>query len=448
MITSITLQNFRAFQSEISVRIRPITVLIGKNSAGKSSLIKFLLMLRQTLESQSDEFFVTDGKYVQLGTWIDSRHTRAREIPFLNNNFRYKIDLKTSDLPPSEMRQLWEAAASGRLVTTVGHKQFLNVELKKEPIVREPAVVSFQIRGRVFYGKKFKSGDHEVEGRIGEQIMFKKTATNLERASFLRFVSRSDSIDKLIESTAAERFLEPLRYEFLSQRHLSPVREESQKTVQTGSPPSSDVGDRGEYAIPHLVRIFASPASRKEADFITEYAGRVADIEGIKFSSQVARFLTHIKARNRQTDAVSSLADFGFGVSQCLPIFVQGAMQHPGQLLMVEQPEAQLHPTAQLEMGSFFADLWKKREVPSLVETHSGNILLRLRRLVKERILTPEDVSVAFFTIGESSAKRGKPFKTVVVKNLDINDDGSMSKGLPMEFFGADVLEALELGAR
>ena len=43
MITNIHLSNFRAIQSEVNVRLRPITVLIGKNSAGKSSLIKFLV---------------------------------------------------------------------------------------------------------------------------------------------------------------------------------------------------------------------------------------------------------------------------------------------------------------------------------------------------------------------------------------------------------------------
>ena len=54
MITNITLSNFRGFEEEVSVRIRPITILIGRNSSGKSSLIKFLQMLRQTLELQRD----------------------------------------------------------------------------------------------------------------------------------------------------------------------------------------------------------------------------------------------------------------------------------------------------------------------------------------------------------------------------------------------------------
>ena len=114
----------------------------------------------------------------------------------------------------------------------------------------------------------------------------------------------------------------------------------------------------------------------------------------------------------------------------------------PMTSLVVEQPEAQLHPTAQLEMGSFFADLWKERNVGSIIETHSDNILLRLRRLIANGTLPAKDVSVAYFTHDEE--KENMP----VIKNLDIEKDGSMEKGLPMEFFGADLAEGLKLGAR
>ena len=156
--------------------------------------------------------------------------------------------------------------------------------------------------------------------------------------------------------------------------------------------------------------------------------------------------MTQAKARNRQTQAICSLADFGFGVSQCLPIFVQGAMQVPGQLLLVEQPEAQLHPTAQLELGTFFAELWKERKVPTILETHSANIILRLRKLISQNKLAPSDVSIAYFHVADLPQKRGNPLKAVIVRNLDINPDGSLEKGLPMQFFGADIKEALDFG--
>jgi predicted ATPase len=128
--------------------------------------------------------------------------------------------------------------------------------------------------------------------------------------------------------------------------------------------------------------------------------------------------------------------------------FLCRAMHVQGQLLLVEQPEAQLHPTAQLELGTFFATLWKERRAPTIVETHSANILLRLRKLIAQGALRASDVTIAYFDVGRVTLQRGKPIKTVVVSNLDINSDGTLGEGLPMEFFGADLIEALRMGAQ
>jgi predicted ATPase len=446
MITNIKLENFRAFQKEVSVRIRPITALVGRNSAGKSSLLKFLLMLRQTLDSQSESFFVTEGRHVQLGIWRDNRNTRTREAAMKDSYFRYAIEIESEELPNVEVRELWRASSRSNLVTELADRFLLHAELPKQPVRLQQPKGRFLVGGRVYYGREFRYGRHDVECFLGDHSVFKQSATNLQRVGFLRFGQRDDSLNGLLSSATAERFLEPLRHEILSQRHLSPIREESQQTIQTGSPPPNDVGHRGEYAIPHLARMFTRPERREQADFVDRFATAVADVDRIRFSSQVARLLTQAKARNRLTQAFCSLADFGFGVSQCLPIFVQGAMQVRGQLLLVEQPEAQLHPTAQLELGTFFAELWNEREVPTIIETHSANIILRLRRLISKGKLAPSDVSLAYFHVTDVPQKRGKPLKAVAVKNLDINPDGSLEKGLPMEFFGADIQEALDFG--
>jgi predicted ATPase len=447
MITNITLENFRAFQRKISVRVRPITILVGRNSAGKSSVLKFLLMLRQTLDSQSDVFFATEGRHVQLGTWRDIRNTRTRERASLDQYFRYAIQIQSSELPSVEVRALWRVASASNLVTELRDKYQLNVILPKEPVRQDSFEGQFNVSGKVFYGKRFRYGRHDVDCFLGKERIFKQSSTNLERVGFLRFGRRDDSLNGLLSSAAAERFLEPLRHEFISQRHLSPIREESQQAIQTGSPPPGDVGHRGEYALPHLARMFMRPELQDQAEFVSRFGSAVADVDDIQFSAQVAQVLTQARARNRQTQAVCSLADFGFGVSQCLPIFVQGAMQEPGQLLLVEQPEAQLHPTAQLELGSFFAELWTDRRVPTIIETHSANIILRLRKLISQGKLSALDVSIAYFHVDDVPQGRGESSRSVVVTNLDIGSDGSLEKGLPMEFFGADIDEALDFGS-
>ena len=81
--------------------------------------------------------------------------------------------------------------------------------------------------------------------------------------------------------------------------------------------------------------------------------------------------------------------------------------------------------------------LWNTRKVRSIIETHSDNILLRLRRLIAKGDLKSEDVSVAFFDIDDR--------KKVTIKNLTIGEDGSMESGLPMEFFHTNIEEALKM---
>jgi len=76
--------------------------------------------------------------------------------------------------------------------------------------------------------------------------------------------------------------------------------------------------------------------------------------------------------------------------------------------------------------------------VASIIESHSGNVLLRLKHLVKQGELSPEDVGVCYVLPVN---------KTTVVRNLRMKPDGDLEDGLEMEFFGADVFEAIAVNA-
>ena len=64
MLTELKLTNFRIFNDEVTVRFRPITILIGRNSSGKSTVIKFLLMLQQSVTPGSSQFLTPEGDSV------------------------------------------------------------------------------------------------------------------------------------------------------------------------------------------------------------------------------------------------------------------------------------------------------------------------------------------------------------------------------------------------
>jgi predicted ATPase len=456
MLTRIKLKNFRAFREEIDVRIRPITILIGRNSAGKSTLIKFLLMLQQTLESGESSFFVTEGRHVSLGTFQYLRNTKSS-----SNKLEFQLDLKTTDLPDPLVQQVRNDLQRSQKIRIIDNETIeLSLQLKTSIPVpsKYPSVGKFCIDGEIPYKSSTKA-KHTVYGKILdlnlETLLFRSrlksipiiicwfivlnrnlvpifSSNNIRLTKFLRFSLTDRPAQDIFQFTLDNFYLDSLRQEMTSIRHLSPIREESERSVILGSPPPDDVGHRGEYAMPHLQRILDEGGER--ADFVLKHIESVVDIEDVKFKPQVKGFIPEFRAKNKLTGAEAYLADFGFGVSQCIPIFVQGALLNKGQLLIVEQPESQIHPTAQLEMGSFFAELWTERGVPSIVETHSENIILRLRNLIARKKLNSQDVTIAYFDIKDNYVR---------VKNLDVNSDGSFEKGLPMEFFGADIIEAL-----
>ena len=437
MLTELKLSNFRVFDDEVTVRFRPITVLIGRNSSGKSSIIKFLLMLQQSAEYGRSQFLTPEGGRVSLGAFraLKNSLTKKRNLEF---------ELTVKSYSEDAYHQM------SRYLEDVGNIDLNGLAYKARATL---AYGSRNIMGKATYLLVNEvSGDYHI--KVDDRILADSTflgallEDSLSRASDssrpatftggfgLQGTSRNASMGRMI---ATAQLQDELRYQINSIRHLSAVRAEAQRVILASPPPVDDVGQRGEFALPHLQRMIEKDYERYE--LILPYLESVAGISGVKFRNS-SGYISQAIARNKATGADALIADFGFGVSQCLPILVQGIIMAPQTTLMVEQPEAQLHPTAQLELGEFFADLWTQLQIGFIIETHSDNILLRLRRLIARGDLSHEDVSVAYFTFDEANGNMP------VIKNLDINEDGTMQPGLPMEFFGADIFEGLQLGAR
>jgi energy-coupling factor transporter ATP-binding protein EcfA2 len=441
MLTELRLSNFRAFDEEVTLRLRPITILIGRNNAGKSSLVKFLLMLQQSVDPALPMFLDSDGSRVRLGAFRGLRHSRSK-----GRTLRFSMRFETEDIPSSEettsMRELLRITSGDESHRTMhgvrlpAPDKTINDGRSRRGTVQR-RLADCHVHVEASYSRSAQFGRQTVEVSVSDRAVFKGTTANLGRGGFLTLPVEGASSGALAGAFVAERFLQPLRYEVSSIRHLGPIRVDSHDSIVSATPPEDDVGQAGEYALPHLHRIIMERGS--PAEFVLQHFKSIAGIDDLRFDGSSGKYVVYARARNRETSAWAMLSDFGFGVSQCLPVLIQGLLMPRRHLLMVEQPEAQLHPTAQLEMGQFFADLWRERQVASLIETHSANIILRIRRLIAKGKVDPADVSIAYL-----ATENG----TTVINNLDVNPDGSLERGLPMEFFGQDILEGLKLGAR
>nr|WED67725.1 AAA family ATPase [Pectobacterium colocasium] len=84
MIRGIGLENFRSFVSKTFIDLKPITVLVGKNSSGKSSLLRTFPLFRQSVEENTTGPILWYGRYVDYGDFTDvlSKNSENREITF------------------------------------------------------------------------------------------------------------------------------------------------------------------------------------------------------------------------------------------------------------------------------------------------------------------------------------------------------------------------------
>ena len=114
--------------------------------------------------------------------------------------------------------------------------------------------------------------------------------------------------------------------------------------------------------------------------------------EGGPFQLEVRKYGKHRKGAKR------NLIDVGYGVSQIIPVLME--MFRPGgaQLMLFQQPEVHLHPSAQAALGTLFCETATAgRQL--IVETHSDYIIDRILLDIRDKHgrLQAEDVSILYF---------------------------------------------------
>ena len=103
-----------------------------------------------------------------------------------------------------------------------------------------------------------------------------------------------------------------------------------------------------------------------------------------------------ISTEQKGGKAVFKPTNVGFGYSYALPILIAGLTARKGTILIVENPEAHLHPSAQ-SMITKFLGLVANCGVQVFIETHSEHILNALRVMVVQKDMKAQDINVMFF---------------------------------------------------
>lgn len=405
-ISGVTVRGFKSICAEQSLVIRPLTILAGANSSGKSSFMQPLLLLKQTLESPNDPgALLLDGPNVRF-TMADQvlSHAQGRAC---GGEFGIRVTLADDQsLDLAFQREQGRGFDLARMTWKAGNETALVVPgMPHDEILK-------------ILPDPWKSMHKEI-GKA-EANMF-RWAVRRERCFFV-----FEMIDAA-ESKRRIRFgpygVSPSQaYVPHIQRliHLPGLRGNPRRTYPKTAGGPEFQGTFEPYVASVIAHWQAIDNNRPldELAKALESMGltwkvKAEPVDDTQVELKVGR-LPHSK-RGGAHDLVSS-ADVGFGVSQSLPVLVALLAAQPGQLVYLEQPEIHLHPLAQRRLAGVLCDA-VGRGVVTVVETHSAILLREIQTLIATGRLSKEDAAMHWLRRSEEGE--------TTVSTAELDDKGA-----------------------
>ena len=207
--------------------------------------------------------------------------------------------------------------------------------------------------------------------------------------------------------------------------YLGPLREHPRPRYTWDGDHPKSIGQEGEKAIPALLsgRIRRLPIDEQilswlqRLELIDSYDLRPVSGAGRDYEFLVKKYKGGPDVR---------LTDIGFGVSQVLPVLILCYYAPEGSILILEQPEAHLHPKVQTELADVLIDVVKNRNLQIILESHSEYLLSRLQRRIAEKKIAAADTALYFCEIKDGTSE---------IEQLNVDEYGNI-RNWPQDFFG------------
>ena len=384
-ITAISVQGFKSLANESRIAIRPLTILAGANSSGKSSIMQPLLLMKQTLEASYDPGpLLLNGPNVNFTSFDQlisrlQKNSDCQEFSVEINHATYptlKIMFFLNENQTLEIREM--------IIGEDEHSLHLRSNHSSDDL--EKVISKFrQKKIELSKGSKFKI----VRSRCFLNVAY-ETLNDEAKVKF-------SPVLQIYESGIFSFFV--FREELHNMIHVPGLRGNPERVY-----PRTATGPDFPGTFEHYVATIIADWERIRDDRLKRLEAMLTDlgltwkisakpVNDTQIELQVGRLS---KARRDGGDLVS-IADVGFGVSQVLPVLVALLVAEPGQLVYLEQPELHLHPHAQYALAKILAET-AKRGVKLVVETHSALLLLNLQTLVAKGDLDPNLVKLHWFS--------------------------------------------------
>lgn len=381
MLQRLDIRNLRGIQSA-DISLAPITVLIGPNNAGKSTVLYALLLLKNIVVNPNqplDSFF---------------------NLGFLNlGGFKQSVFVKDETRPIALAVEVSGDETLGHYGVQMGkHASHLHLDIVK------PFELSMQLDVTFPYALSLNaSGTFEFRGTT-----FSVTWNGL-----------NSTISPAEPSELAQQVAAILNFATEQVRGIDtvPLRRGFTKPVYSAVPIPPQVLSDDEVAT-----ILANdPDLLGRVDHAFE---RIFDRNFVVFTPPgTANF--YLQSRNRETGLVVELVNEGFGTNQLAFTLAKVFKEGSSSLVCIEEPEIHLHPGAIQRMAGVFARVARESLVTKrrqfLITSHSEHLISSLLALVAKGELSPEDVGLYYID--------RKGYETVVERAV-VTPKGQIKGGL------------------
>ena len=447
MLTELQIKNFKAWKDSGRIRMAPLTVLFGTNSAGKTSIPQLLLLLKQTAESSDRSRALhlgDDRSLVDAGTYDDAIHGHDVSQP-LEFGLGWSLETGLAVRDP-----LSGASYSG---DSLAFNARLGADQRRQPRVER---MRYQLRHNGSDVLAVEMVAHAPGGPPADRAEFELRAEGYElkpvpgRATLLppplRFYGFPEEVQAYYQNAGftAELVLELERL-LKSVFYVGPTREFPKRLYLWSGEVPEHVGERGDRAVEALLA-----ASDREFSLGPEQGGRpmpqlvaerlrqmglIHDFEVRPLAEHRKEYEVLVKTSPQSPEV--KLTDVGFGVSQVLPVIVECFYVPRRSIVIFEQPEIHLHPRVQADLADLFVGAIRAREggMPRdcqfIIESHSEHFLRRLQRRIAEEEISKDDAALYFVHSGRGSAS---------VEELDVDEFGNI-RNWPEGFFGDEMAD-------
>ena len=416
MITELGAENFKSWKNTGTLRMAPLTGFFGANSSGKTSLLQILLMLKQTVERPSDWKntldFGDEDSLVNLGSFDDIIYRHKPDLS-LRISVSWLLPAKLIVQDPRDTPRVPIEATTLAFSTSI-------VKIDRQLVTSDGFTY--------IVGERYFSIEWSPDGSgrsIDLDLLF--SPGSLFRCYGVR--DRSPDNPRL----PFWKFEEAIEELFSRICYLGPRREYPRPHYSWKGEHPESVGQHGREMVSALLSGRIQLLNLDEQ--IPSWLQRLGLIDSYRLVPVSGRENGYefLVTKHKGGPEVR-LTDVGFGVSQILPVLILCYYVPEGSILILEQPEAHLHPKVQSDLADVLIDVVKKRKLQIILESHSEHLLHRLTRRIAEGKISADDTALYFCQINDGTSK---------IEQLKLDEYGNASNW-PRNFFGDDAGDVFE----